>query len=372
MEKRYFESIGEEISLLGFGCMRFPLVEGTQEIDKQQSEKLLDMAIKSGVNYFDTAYPYHEKMSEPFVGEALKKYPRESWRLATKMPLWQVKTIDDAERIFAEQLENCQVDYFDFYLLHAMDNDRFAQTEKLGLYEFFRQKQKEGKIRRLGFSFHDTAPVLKKVVTAHSWDFVQIQLNYLDWDLQDAKTQYEILVERNIPVIVMEPVRGGMLAKLNEKAAAILKNAKPDASVASWAIRYAASLPGVLTVLSGMSDQEQVQDNLNTLGNFSPLTPGERQTLTEAEQVFRASGTIPCTGCRYCMDCPTGVDIPRIFALYNQFCDRKDKDSFVNDLNRLGADHGPDCCVSCGLCTQQCPQHIDIPGWMTKISAWKS
>ncbi len=371
MEKRYFDSIGREISLLGFGCMRLPLAQPDQpEIDLPAAQALIDLAMAQGVNYYDTAYMYHEGLSEPFLGQALKRYPRESFCLASKMPTWTklVRDAADVEKIFAEQLKRCQVDYFDFYLLHSLDAENFANAEKIGIYQLLKEKQRQGHIRRLGFSFHDTPEVLTQIVDAHDWDFAQIQLNYLDWKDLESERLYRILTERHLPVIIMEPVRGGALATLNESCTAMLQKAAANRSTASWAIRFAASLPGVMTVLSGMSDQEQVADNLNTMSAFQPLTDAEQQMLIEqVAGAYRSAGEVPCTGCRYCMDCPVGVNIPKVFLLYNRYKANQKEDSFQEDYGGLPVTARAEQCIACGQCAAQCPQKIDIPAQMEHI-----
>ena len=236
-----------------------------------------------------------------FIGAALEKYPRESFYLATKMPLWKLETQEDMEQVFNEQLANCRVDYFDFYLCHAVDAERFEKIRRIGAFEFLAQKKAEGKIRRLGFSFHDKPAVLRAICAAYPWDFAQLQLNYLDWTVQRAREQYEILQEYGLPCIVMEPVRGGALASLCPEAEAVLKAKAPGRSIASWAIRFAASLPGVLVVLSGMSSEEQLADNLAAMSPFQPLTKSEQNALTRAVRIDKRAQRIPCTGCRYCM-----------------------------------------------------------------------
>lgn len=370
METRYFESIKDEISLLGFGCMRLPrLYEDRQDIDEAAAMKMFDYAFENGVNYFDTAYPYHDGMSETFVGKALKRYPRESFRLASKMPPWEVTCDEDVPRIFEEQLKKCQVEYFDFYLLHNMGEENYQIMTKHHAYEYLTKMKEQGKIRHLGFSFHDKPEVMERIVADHPWDFAQIQLNYLDWELQDAKRQYEILTSNGIPVIVMEPVRGGTLAKLSDRAAGLLKAENPEASLASWAVRYAASLPGVMTVLSGMSEFSQVEDNIRTMSDFQPLTDRERSVLEEALTAFKASGTIPCTGCRYCMDCPAGVDIPKVFGIYNQYRMDQNPVSFLTSYGYLGNERQAHQCVSCKKCMEHCPQRIEIPERMKEVAA---
>ncbi len=356
-------------SVLGLGMMRLPKArEGSEDIDRAKAQEIVDYAYSHGINYFDTAYRYHAGDSELFVGEALKKYPRESFYLASKMPIWEANTPADVEKIFNDQLKRCQVEYFDFYLCHSQNKENFKKIREFGAYEFLSKMKEEGKIRHLGFSFHDTPDVLKEIVETYSWDFAQIQLNYLDWEMQDAKAQYEILTEHGIPVMVMEPVRGGALASLCEESDRMLKEARPEKSVASWAIRYAASLPNVQVVLSGMSNMEQLQDNISTMTDFEPLSEREREVLEQALDVYRRNHLIPCTGCRYCMDCPFGVDIPGVFKLYNQYKISKYKEGFLRGYRELGKS-GPESCRACGACMRHCPQKIQIPERMKEIAA---
>ena len=369
MYKRQYKNTGEMVSLLGYGCMRLPRVaEDKQDIDQEAAEKLIDYAYLHGVNYFDTAYPYHEGKSELFVGKALKKYPRDSFFLADKMPGWLVKSLDDAKRIFEEQFVKCQVDYFDFYLCHSLSEKAFLSYEKKGICEYLWEQKEKGRIRHLGFSFHDTPEALEKIADAYNWDFAQIQLNYYDWEAQNAKRQYEILTQRNIPCIIMEPVRGGALAKLCPDSLETLHNADPKASAASWALRYAASLPNVLTVLSGMSNMEQVMDNVQTVTDFKPLTEKEYQVIDKALEQFKANKTVPCTGCRYCMDCPAGVDIPYMFTIYNEYKVSERKDNFLNQYKAAGSKQASHC-VNCKKCVEHCPQKIQIPEQMKLIQA---
>lgn len=368
MEMRQYRDTDVKVSLLGMGCMRLPKVDPEKEdIDYEKAQEIIDYAYANGVNYFDTAYGYHGGQSELFVGQALKKYPRESFFLASKMPIWCVKEKGDVERIFNEQLQRCQTDYFDFYLFHSQNAANFQKCQEFGVYEFLSQMKAEGKIRRLGFSFHDTPEVLRHICDTYPWDFAQIQLNYLDWEMQDAKTQYQILNDREIPVIVMEPVRGGALASPCEAADILFREERPDKSVASWAIRFAASLPGVLTVLSGMSNMEQVRDNVDTMTRFEPLTDREREVIDEALEAYRKKDTVPCTGCRYCMDCPFGVDIPKMFSLYNHYVLDRDGEDYLEAYEAQPESERADQCQACGACMEKCPQHIRIPDQMVAI-----
>jgi predicted aldo/keto reductase-like oxidoreductase len=348
--------------------MRFPKVHPDKpDIDEELALKMIDEAYQSGVNYFDTAYPYHAKLSEKFVGKALKKYPRQSFYLATKMPGWEIKNVDDAKRIFNEQLENLQTDYFDYYLCHALSKKGFEIYKEPGIMDFLYQMKKEGKIKHLGFSFHDTPDVLNEIIHTYEWDFVQLQLNYLDWDFQDAKKQYEIVKNYDVPVIVMEPVRGGTLASLSEDAAKILKEAKPNKSIASWAIRYAASKEQVMVVLSGMSNLEQTRDNIQSLTDFEPVEEKDQMIIDQALELFLKNRTIPCTNCKYCMPCPEGVNIPKIFKIYNQYAINKHKRAFIHAYENLDDAEKANNCIACGICMQHCPQGIEIPERMDEI-----
>lgn len=385
MEKRTDKKTGKKVSPLGYGCMRLPrLFADRQDIDYEAAQKLIDYAYEHGVNYFDTAYPYHERMSETFVGKALKNYPRESFFLADKMPGWLIRKPEDGERIFEEQLKKCQVDYFDFYLCHAIEKvDSFIRVyEETGILKYLQKQKEAGRIRHLGFSFHGLPDQLELLADRHPWDFAQLQLNYYDWDFQDAKRQYRILEERGIPCIVMEPVRGGSLNTLCRESINILKAAEPESSTASWAIRFAASLPNVLTVLSGMSSMEQVADNVKTMTDFRPLQEKDYDTLKRAVQEYIQAGTIPCTGCRYCMDCPAGVDIPKVFAVYNKCASAKhlpvsfgsrsandeNAEIFAAAYKAIPEENRANHCVDCKKCMQHCPQKIQIPDRMADIA----
>ncbi len=370
VKQRKFKGIDQNPSILGFGLMRLPLLkEGSPDIDKPLALKMIDEAYQKGVNYFDTAYPYHHGLSELFIGEALAKYPRESYYLADKLPSWLIKSKADAVRIFNEQLEKCKVEYFDYYLCHALSKEQFKPYLIPGVMDFLYEMKKVGKIRHLGFSFHDTPDVLEEIIHTYEWDFVQLQLNYLDWDFQNAKLQYEIVTEYGVPVIVMEPVRGGTLATLSEESCAIFKNANQSLSVASWAIRYAASKDNVMVVLSGMTNNTHVEDNLKTCTNFQYLNESEYAVIDQALKTYLNSKTIPCTACQYCMPCPEGVEIPNIFAIFNHYAISKNKHKFVNDYVGLGDSSLASVCIECGQCLSHCPQKIEIPSRLKEIDS---
>ena len=370
MEYRELRGGKEKVSLLGFGCMRLPRLHPDKpEIDTELGQRMVDYAYSHGVNYFDTAYPYHEGLSEPFIGAALSKYPRESYNLVTKLPTWLINGEADIEHYFNEQLQKCGVDYFDFYLVHSLNAERFETVQKLHIFENLCELKAKGKIRHIGFSFHDKPDVLERILAAHDWEFAQIQLNYLDWELQDARRQYELIEQKGIQCTIMEPVRGGMLATLTPEAVDCFQQANPNVSTASWAIRYAASLPNVLTVLSGMTNFDHVTDNVATMEAFRPLSQQEREVIDHALAAYRKAVTIPCTGCRYCMDCPAGVSIPEVFAAYNRYATSRSRSMFEELYHALDAGQRADNCVACGTCLPKCPQHIDIPKHMKEIAA---
>lgn len=368
--KKVYQKTQQEISLLGFGCMRFPVIDGEDnKIDYEKSTEMIDFAYNNGVNYFDTAYGYHGGESEKFVGVALKRYPRESFFLASKMPPWFVKEKDDVDRIFNDQLNKCQVEYFDFYLEHALNDENYDKLESYDTYNYLIEKKKEGKIRNLGFSFHGSLECLERILADHEWDFVQLQYNYLDTATGNAQKEYEIIKKYNLPLIVMEPVRGGSLADLCEEANALLKNAEPEKSIASWAIRFAASNENILTVLSGMSNAEQVEDNIKTMTDFKPLNDNETAILSEATKIFKEYFSIPCTKCRYCTkDCPQGIDIPEMLNIWGKYRLEKDAEDFIKRYNKVEEDQRADKCISCRLCESFCPQSIEIADYMSKIT----
>ena len=361
----YKEFHGKKISCLGLGCMRFPTVEGDKlTIDREKAQKVVDAAIAGGVNYFDTAHIYQRGDSERFLGEALKKYPRESYYLATK---FYGSDTRDIAATFEEQLERLQTDYVDFYLLHSLNEDtiKYYTDPQKNYIGYLLEQKKAGRIRHLGFSTHAQIPTLKRMLSYFDgFDMALMQLNYVDWTVQNAKEQYEVLQEHGIPVWVMEPLKGGNLASLNEETEQILKNAAPDKSIASWSFRWLMGLEGVQTVLSGMSNEEVMADNLSTYTEGKPLDESECKLLEKAKDIYLSSTGVPCSGCRYCCDgCPAGLDIPKLMGMYNEYGITHDTWRFED----MDADKGPQACLQCGACTSHCPQRIDIPGVMLKL-----
>ena len=360
---------------LGFGCMRLPVIDGDMErIDDELFCKMVDTFMEQGFTYFDTAYPYHNQKSEGAVKRCLvERYDRDKFYLADKMPMWSAKEYADYERIFAEQLERCGVEYFDFYLLHALYGERYEEGVKLGAFDFVQKMKAEGKIKHVGFSFHDTADVLDRILTEHpEMEFVQLQINYYDWESENVQSRkcYEVAVKHGVPVIVMEPVKGGTLASLAPQAAAVLDELNPKASYASFAVRYAASLEHVFMVLSGMSDYEQLLDNTSYMKDFEPLSEKEQDGITRVVEELAKLPTIPCTKCRYCVDgCPQKINIPGLFQAYNnviQFGDNAvSRRSYANAISERGL---ASACVECGLCEEQCPQHLQIRSLLKDVA----
>lgn len=369
MEKRKFDKLGIETSLLGFGCMRFPTQEDGK-IDEVQAEKMLDEAMAKGVTYYDTAFPYHNGDSEPFVGRVLNKYDRSSYVLATKLPVWMVETREEAEKIFEDQLKRLDKEYVDFYLLHALDKERFEKVKKLGLIEMCEKFREEGKIRYIGFSFHDDYEVFEEIINYYNWDFCQIQYNYMDTEIQAGDKGYRLAEAKGIPMVIMEPVRGGLLAGFSDDIENMFRQVRPDQSVASWALRWVASHPNVKVVLSGMSTPQQVEDNLKTFGDFEPLSEKEEETVKRVVDTLNGRVQNGCTGCRYCMPCPSGVDIPGNFRIWNDYHIYQ-KYSFVKNRweKDLGEDAKPSNCVECGACEEQCPQKISIREHLKRVQA---
>lgn len=370
---------GKQLSRLGFGTMRLP-TNADGSIDEAQVAEMTAYAIAHGVNYFDTAYPYHGGESEQVIGRVLSKYPRDSYYLTDKYPGHQISSTGyNPAEIFEEQLQKCGVEYFDFYLLHNVYEKSMEVylDPQWGIVDYFKEQKRLGRIKHLGFSCHAETKGLKEFLDAcgEDMEFCQIQLNYLDWTLQDAKGKYDLLTQRGIPVWVMEPVRGGRLAKLSDVEEAKLKVLRPEDSIASWGFRFLQALPNVKMVLSGMSNMEQMMDNVKTFSEDKPLTAEETALVLDIAEGMK--DCIPCTACRYCCDgCPAGLDIPGLISTYNEIR----FSPAVNVAMRIEfmpEDKKPTACIGCGQCTRMCPQNIDVPGALkdfaeklSKLPSW--
>lgn len=358
-----------ELKRFGFGCMRFP-VNADDSINYEETEKMIDYAIKNGVNYFDTAYVYHAGKSETVLGDILKKYPRESFLLADKYPGHQICDTYTPEETFKEQLERCRVDYFDYYLLHNINENsaKVYMDEKWGILDYFKEQKKLGKIKHLGFSCHCSLELLKEFLDycGDSMEFCQIQLNYLDWTLQDGKAKYELLTERNIPIYIMEPLRGGKLATLSESQKTKLSVLRENATPVEWAFSFLLNLPNIKMILSGMSEFSQVKENIEIFKSYNPLNDDEINTLLEIAEEMKDS--VPCTGCGYCLkDCPKGLNIPFMLSIYNELKIQK-AISVRMRLDGLPEDKQPTACIGCGLCRANCPQKIKVPKELENLS----
>ena len=359
METRAMEKLGVKTSLLGFGGMRFPTT-ADGKIDETMAEQMLDKAIAAGVNYIDTAYPYHNGESEPFVGRVLQKYERGSFYLATKLPIWKVEKLEDVDTIVEEQLTRLQTDYIDFYLMHAMNKERWDAMLQMGVVKRLEELKAEGKIRYLGFSFHDTYEAFEEMLCYRDWDFCQIQLNYMDANEQAGLKGYELTVQKQVPLIIMEPVKGGTLAAFGEDITEMFHAHDAEASSASFALRWVGSLPNVKVILSGMSTMEQVEDNLRTFGQFRPLNNEESKTIDEVVAILNSRVQNGCTACRYCMPCPFGVDIPGTFRTWNTYHMYQNYKIVRNRWEQMEESARPKNCVKCGKCEQSCPQKLHI------------
>lgn len=364
-----------QISALGMGGMRFPVKENDySNIDKEKVEEMVDVAIKEGINYFDTAWGYHNGNSETILGEVLGKYPRDSYYLASKFPGYDKSNMDKIEEIFETQLKKCKVEYFDFYLFHNVceKNIDLYLDEKYGLFNFLMEQKKKGKIRHLGFSTHATLPTLKRFLDAYGKDmeFCQIQLNYLDYKMQNAKGKVELLNKLNIPIWVMEPVKGGTLAKIDEEYNHMLKAISPNVKPVEWAFRFVESVPGVTVTLSGMSNMEQLKENIRIYGKDNHLSSDEMNGLLDVVKAMTSKTTLPCTACRYCTTyCPMKLDIPSLIELYNEYVFLGESYLAPMVIESLPENKRPSACLDCHACESVCPQNIKISEMMKDFNS---
>ena len=371
----YKEFQGLKLSALGMGCMRLPVLDGDDaRVDQAAVDAMTDCAMEQGVNYYDTAWGYHSGNSERAIGKALARYPREQFYLADKFPGYDLSNMGKVREIFEEQLKKCGVDYFDFYLFHnvcEMNIDAYLAPQ-YGILDYLLKQKKNGRIRHLGFSCHGAMPVLKRFLEAYGahMEFCQLQLNYIDWEFQDCKAKVELLEQYHIPVWVMEPLRGGRLARLSEEEAAPLKAMRPEETVPAWAFRFLQSIPGVTVILSGMSNLDQMKENLATFREEKPLSSVEMDKLLETARGMTGKTALPCTACHYCVShCPQGLDIPSLLALYNEHSFTGGGFLAPMALSAIPADKQPGACIGCRSCEAVCPQQLKISEAMADFAA---
>ena len=367
----YRDFQGVKLSALGMGCMRLPVLDGNYaKVDIETVRQMVAYAMEKGVNYFDTAWPYHGGASEKALGEVLGDYPRDSFYLATKFPGFDVNNMGKVKEIFETQLERCQVEYFDFYLFHNVCelNIEAYLDPQYGILDYLREQKKNGRIRHLGFSTHGTIETVERFLDAYGehMEFCQIQLNWFDYKMQNAKAKVELLKECNIPIWVMEPVRGGKLVNIAPAYEAELKALRPEASVVEWAFRFLQSIPEVTVTLSGMSNMEQLKDNVATYETDKPLSEVEVQKLFSVARDMTAKNTLPCTACRYCTEhCPMGLDIPKIIELYNEHVYSGGGFLAPMAIRAMPEEKKPSACIGCRACEAVCPQNIKISEMMS-------
>ena len=356
-----------QLSRLGMGNMRLPGVEGSADknaIDYAKAHEIIDYAYHHGVNYFDTAYVYNNGESEKCLGACMKKYPRDSFYIATK---YFVNANPDYKAVFEEELERLQTDHIDFYLVHCLMDNNVDTYLNNGCIDYFLQLKAEGKIRYLGFSSHASVESLTKFADHHQWDFAQLQINYYDWNYATTMAEYKVLEERNIPIMVMEPVRGGKLVELTDATEVILKQAEPAWTNARWAFEFVKSLPQVQVILSGMSNMAQVEENIRTFEDDTPFSQKDSEALDQAVKVFRSQIHVPCTGCRYCCsECPMEINIPEFLKIYNAY--KVDGPWALDGIDQVDSVGKPTDCIGCGACMGHCPQSIHIPDYMAELA----
>ncbi len=372
----YRDFKGLSLSRLGFGAMRLPCVDGDDATPDQAAvDEMVDYALEQGVNYFDTAWGYHGGQSEVVLGRALARHPRDSYYLADKFPGYDLVNMDKVAEIFERQLEKTGAGYFDFYLIHnvcEMNIDEYLNPAH-GIMDYLLAQKEAGRIRHLGFSAHGAIPCMERFLDAYGKDmeFCQIQLNFLDWEFQDARGKVELLTRWGLPVWVMEPVRGGKLAKIGDDQVARLRELRPDESTVAWAFRFVQGIPEVVVTLSGMSDFDQLCENVATFSEERPLDGEERAALQEVVDAMLGRGTVPCTACHYCTShCPMGLDIPKLLEMYNEAIVTGGRGGFIPSMfvGTLPEDKRPSACIGCGSCAAVCPQQIDIPGTLAEFA----
>ncbi len=358
-----------DMPLIALGCMRLPMRDN--KVDMVELDKMVEYAMEHGANYFDTAYMYVDGKSENAIGEILKKYPRESFILTDKCPAYLVNSPSDVRKLCEEQLKKCQVKYFDNYMVHNINKNTLSNYRDNNMYDELLKLKKEGLIKHVGFSFHGDPQMLKDVINEHKWEFCQLQLNYLDWEVVNADELYRIADEAKVPVIVMEPLRGGVLCNLPDKANQKLKKECPDDTPASFGLRWAAGKNRVFTILSGMSNLQQLKENVDTFVNYRAITEREEKIAHEIAQIIQSQGAISCTACKYCMEvCPRGINIAAIFGLYNIYkgSTQPSRDFlFTYNYRALDESTRADKCIDCGLCCKNCPQNLEIPKLLKEV-----
>ncbi|MBR6405714.1 MAG: aldo/keto reductase [Lachnospiraceae bacterium] len=356
--------LGEDIKKLGFGLMRLPKIGSDEDIE--QVKKMADTFMAKGFTYFDTAYVYDGGKSEDALRQCVvERFPRDSFVCASKLPLWNAEKYEDLAGLAQESLDRAGLEYFDFYLLHALNAESAKKAEDIDAWKFMQEWKAAGKAKHIGFSFHDSAEALEDILKKHpEAEFVQLQINYKDWDDEGVQSRkcYETARKYNKPIVVMEPVKGGSLTTMTKEVQDLFKSVQPEKSIASWAIRFVASLPGIITVLSGMSNEDQMNDNTGYMENFEPLSDLEQETIKKAVEIINAVPTIPCTACKYCVDgCPMSINIPGIFAAMNFLKVYGNQDGAKERYERATRDGGKASdCLQCGQCEEHCPQHISI------------